>query len=534
MKPHSKFRVGDRRREDYSSAMSTTHARPSANAALSGEVSLSFQDELAATIHGAFEVAVEIAVLEVTKLVGQALGDVRDQMHETLRENKSLKQRLQAAERELSARGARKVTAGDERRGRLVAADNQTPAPASPRGHPTPRPQANSRLKTGKRKAQRDEKPQPELQIGATLNVALEESYEYLVASAEISARHNGSFSEIREDGRVCSQELNPDLGREPAPNRELVTDIKRNSPSVYTENLVNFGQAADSAVKNTSSPRIGSSSSEVEEVKVKQEKAEPDHGSGSGHTSSVDAMEEDSFNPDNLSLAQSKLLEDWRPDPLPLEACNSDSLVPCSSLSLSQPPVFSSDTPDADTLTPATGGPPVFPSPFSNPFQPGETMGIPPSQHPFAGQMGGPSPASAAAAPPRMHVCKVCGEAFHAPGELRRHHSQRHSAKPGRSPKRQAFPPGRSPYHCSQCGRDFNRMENLKTHLRIHTGERPYACSVCGVRFRHSGALTRHFRIHTGEKPYVCSQCGKTFRNCGGLRFHQRSHTREGQGLGH
>ncbi|XP_039525773.1 zinc finger protein 480-like [Pimephales promelas] len=65
---------------------------------------------------------------------------------------------------------------------------------------------------------------------------------------------------------------------------------------------------------------------------------------------------------------------------------------------------------------------------------------------------------------------------------------------------KQQLFPPGCSPYHCSMCSRDFNRLENLKTHLRIHTGERPYSCSLCGVRFRHSGALTRHFRIHTGE----------------------------------
>ncbi|KAJ8281944.1 hypothetical protein COCON_G00044630 [Conger conger] len=197
--------------------------------------------------------------------------------------------------------------------------------------------------------------------------------------------------------------------------------------------------------------------------------------------------------------------------------------------LSLSDPPIFAPDAPDQSTLAPAVSAPSIFPSNFSNSYQPAETVGLSTSQLPYAGQIG--STNSASIAPPRMHVCKVCGEAFHLPGELRRHHSQRHNPKP-RNPKRQIFPPGRSPYHCTQCGRDFNRMENLKTHLRIHTGERPYTCSVCGMRFRHSGALTRHFRIHTGEKPYACSQCGKTFRNCGGLRFHQRSHTREGQGM--
>lgn len=53
------------------------------------------QEELVAAIHGAFEVAVELAVQEVSKLVGQATGDICEEMR---RENESLKQRLQRAE----------------------------------------------------------------------------------------------------------------------------------------------------------------------------------------------------------------------------------------------------------------------------------------------------------------------------------------------------------------------------------------------------------------------------------------------------
>uniref|UniRef100_A0A4W5RIW8 C2H2-type domain-containing protein n=1 Tax=Hucho hucho TaxID=62062 RepID=A0A4W5RIW8_9TELE len=109
----------------------------------------------------------------------------------------------------------------------------------------------------------------------------------------------------------------------------------------------------------------------------------------------------------------------------------------------------------------------------------------------------------------------EICGEKFHLSEDLRRHRSLIHPKDMNKLPKRNLYPPGRSPYHCSLCGRDFNRMEHLKIHQRIHTGERPYACTVCNARFRHSWALTRHFRIHTGEKPYTCSQCGKTFRNC-------------------
>lgn len=59
------------------------------------QVQASLQEELVAAIHGAFEVAVEIAVREVTKLVGLATADMYEEME---RENESLKQRLQRAE----------------------------------------------------------------------------------------------------------------------------------------------------------------------------------------------------------------------------------------------------------------------------------------------------------------------------------------------------------------------------------------------------------------------------------------------------
>lgn len=121
-------------------------------------------------------------------------------------------------------------------------------------------------------------------------------------------------------------------------------------------------------------------------------------------------------------------------------------------------------------------------------------------------------------------------GQSFSMPEDVCRHRSvlqPKLASHQHKSPRRSLYPPGRSPFHCSQCGRDFNRMDHLKIHQRIHTGEKPYACTECTARFRHSWALTRHIRIHTGEKPYLCTQCGKSFRNCGGLRFHQRIHAR-------
>ncbi|XP_041925541.1 zinc finger protein 316-like isoform X1 [Alosa sapidissima] len=509
MKPRFKTTIGSKRDRETMAA-----AQSSSGLVLSSDISMSFQDELAATIHGAFEVAVEIAVREVSKLVGQAFGDVRDQMHETLRENKSLKLRLESAEKELDS--ARLCAAGD---GQVPLSVSHSSQPDSP--HNNDRLKAENHVRNSEDLAK------------TSVSVSVKKKCDYLIVEAEASCeRLDGTFSEICEDGRVCSQTLNP------TPSEELVpvaimekADMKQHSlaPCLPNEKMVDHYDQSDPHEEDVSYESSA-------EVQVKEEK--PDLGRASGSVSGSDSQlgfDDVGEGPDDgFSLAQSKMLEDWRPDPLGLPGCEANTLSQDGSHALAHPMAVTMQATEMSSSS--VGTLPVFPGMY----QPSDPVPLPlavPQNYSV------PVRPNLPALPPsyKQHVCKICSRPFQRPSDLRRHQSQHHRSKPansagprpgGRPPKQQKFPPGRSPYHCGECGRDFNRMENLKTHLRIHTGERPYTCSACGVRFRHSGALTRHFRIHTGEKPYVCSQCGMSFRNSGGLRFHQRLHNRQTQAV--
>lgn len=56
-------------------------------------------------------------------------------------------------------------------------------------------------------------------------------------------------------------------------------------------------------------------------------------------------------------------------------------------------------------------------------------------------------------------------------------------------------------PFVCSfkECSRGFKRLEHLKRHLKMHTGEKPFKCSYpgCNRMFSRSDNLHSHYKIH-------------------------------------
>ncbi|XP_057301915.1 zinc finger protein 112-like isoform X5 [Hydractinia symbiolongicarpus] len=86
----------------------------------------------------------------------------------------------------------------------------------------------------------------------------------------------------------------------------------------------------------------------------------------------------------------------------------------------------------------------------------------------------------------------------------------------------------GTKPYKCDVCGKLFARTHYLIQHMVTHSGEKPYTCNVCKKRFSWALNLRRHLRIHTGEKPYKCDVCGKSFNQSSTLKTHLWTHTGE------
>lgn len=384
------------------------------NSTVTAEMSLSFQEELTATLQNALGVAVEIAVVEITRLLDRALREVQGQIQEALRDNSALKFRLQTAETQLSS-----VCGGLDQQAQSLEdfpVGNNNSSSGGSQLMTSPPPLS---------RAQRGGLQVSDLNIRQQTQSGVNSEQNYVVCEPK--------DANVFQRAPVCGNPLaestlNFDSLEEATHYRHAANDTKNEQHGTNKTDLSCAG-AVSHVLSDPSSL----------EVAVKVEKEE---GYGDPIPVSISVAEEP--NSDSLSLAQSRLLEDWRPEQLQSESCQTN--MHCQS----------ANHPVDFLLSSGLGQQIHFPK-LNNHKRPEHFM--------FPA---GPGP----------YHCIICGRDFN-----RKHHLKIH----------QRIHTGERPYTCSICSARFRHALTLKRHFRLHTGEKPYTCGQCGKKFRNDGGLRAH-----------------------------------------
>lgn len=111
---------------------------------------------------------------------------------------------------------------------------------------------------------------------------------------------------------------------------------------------------------------------------------------------------------------------------------------------------------------------------------------------------------------------CHICKKQFRSQFYVEYHHSAVHG--------------GVGTIKCRSCNKTFKTNKNLNIHMKTHINknERKFVCHVCDKRFCRSDQLKEHMRKHTGEKPYECKICNRKFAFSSNLRSHMPVHSTE------
>ena len=88
----------------------------------------------------------------------------------------------------------------------------------------------------------------------------------------------------------------------------------------------------------------------------------------------------------------------------------------------------------------------------------------------------------------------------------------------------------GEKPFVCSQCNYSCNQAGKLRINMQIHAGEKPYSCKQCEYSSTRAHILKRDMLTHSGEKPFHCTHCTSSFTQRGNFKEHMSTH--QGRGV--
>ncbi|KAL4230772.1 nucleic acid binding [Mactra antiquata] len=84
----------------------------------------------------------------------------------------------------------------------------------------------------------------------------------------------------------------------------------------------------------------------------------------------------------------------------------------------------------------------------------------------------------------------------------------------------------GIKPYSCHKCSESFSRNDDFKRHLLKHTFQKPFRCSICKIGYSDRSSIKTHvLKDHNTKVFHICPQCGETFLDMQAMQKHKKIH---------
>ena len=121
--------------------------------------------------------------------------------------------------------------------------------------------------------------------------------------------------------------------------------------------------------------------------------------------------------------------------------------------------------------------------------------------------------------------ICEVCGKNFRRNVTLERH-VKSHSKSGSNFDGKPSIVAGEMSFMCEICGKNLSCMNRLKAHTKIHTDEKngpSLTCADCDMKFRRKRELNWHrIEVHSGACQFSCPDCPASFSSNSLLTEHR------------
>jgi len=85
--------------------------------------------------------------------------------------------------------------------------------------------------------------------------------------------------------------------------------------------------------------------------------------------------------------------------------------------------------------------------------------------------------------------------------------------------------PTHNTPKYICECGKTFSKLNNMKSHARLHQKDKPHNCTICDRKFVRKHDLKRHQNTHVENyKPFDCHNCGTQFTRLDAMHRHLKA----------